>query len=134
MQTETYINAAELQSKFRIEQAYKPDFGKFLAVRWLYSITATGGKTWQQVVFFLLFTFTLSPLAFVADLTGIALWGLLLLAKRIIEGVLLAVLNIVQTVATRFLGTAAIIAAITLAAFIIYYKWQAISDFIKGQF
>jgi len=134
MQTETYINAAELQSKFHIEQSYKPDFGAWIALRWLYSITATGGKVWQHVVFYLLFTFTLSPLALAADLTGITLWGLLLVAKRILEGLLLAVLNIVQTVATRFLGTAAIITVVTSAVIIIYYKWQVISDFIKGLF
>ena len=134
MLTETYISEKELQTQFRIEQAYKPDFGKFLAVRWLYSITVTSGKTWQKVLFFLLFTFTLSPLALAADLTGLILYGSLLLAKRILEGLLLAALNIGQTVISKFLGTSAIIGALIGTTLIVYYKWDVISSFIKGLF
>lgn len=130
MQTETYINAAELQTKFHIEQAYKPDFGKFIATRWLYSITATGGKVWQHVIFYLLFTFTLSPLALAADIAALAVYALLLVAKKFLEGVLAAVL----TVCTKAAGTVAIIAAAVGTIIIIYYKWDAIQDFIKGLF
>lgn len=130
MLTETYISEKELQTQFRIEQAYKPDFGKFLAVRWLYSITVTSGKTWQKVLFFLLFTLTLSPLALVIDLLGILAYGLLLVVKKFLDGVFAAVLAICQ----KALGTAAIIAAAIGTILIIYFKWHVITDFVKGLF
>ncbi len=131
--TETYISESEIhRPKFRIEQSYKPDFGAWIALRWLYSITATDGKIWQHVIFYLMFTLLLSPLALAADLSGIVAYGLLLLAKKILEGVLLMLLNIGQTIAQKFLGTAALIAAAVGSILLIYYKWQVISDFIKG--
>ncbi|MCR5453409.1 MAG: hypothetical protein K6F33_00280 [Bacteroidales bacterium] len=134
MATETYISESEINGRFRIEQAYKPDFGAWLALRWLYSITATGGKVWHHIVFYLLFTLLLSPLALAADLSGIVAYGLLLLAKKILEGFLLAIIHIGQTVVTRFLGTAALIAAAVGSVLIIYYQWDVITDFIKGLF
>lgn len=128
--TETYISAAELQTKFHIEQAYKPDFGKFLIVRWLYSITATGGKVWQRVIFYLLFTLTLSPLALAADIAALAVYILLLVAKKFLDGVLAAVL----AVCTKAAGTVAIIAAAVGTILILYFKWDVITDFVKGLF
>ena len=130
MQTETYINAAELQSKFHIGQSYKPDFGSWIALRWLYSITATGGKVWQHVVFYLLFTFTLSPLALAADIAALAVYILLLVAKKFLDGVLAAVL----AVCTKAVGTVAIIAAAVGTILILYFKWDVITDFVKGLF
>ncbi len=130
MHTETYISEKELQTKFRIAQAYKPNFGKFVATRWLYSITANGGKTWQRFLFFLLFTLALSPLALTADFCGLAVFGLLVLAKKFLEGVLVAVL----TVGQRFLGTAAVIGALIGSILILYYKWDVITSFVKGLF
>ena len=130
MQTETYISAAELQTKFHIEQAYKPDFGKFLIVRWLYSITATDGKVWQHVIFYLLFTLLLSPLALTLDLLGILIYGLFLLAKKFLEGLFAAVFAVCQ----KAIGIAAMIAAAVGTILIIYFKWDVITDFIKGLF
>lgn len=128
--TETFISENELQTRFRIEQSYKPDFGKFVAIRWLYSIGATGGKNWQRVLFYLLFTLTLSPLALVIDLLGILAYGLLLVVKKFLDGIFAAVLAICQ----KALGTAAIIAAAIGTILIIYFKWHVITDFVKGLF
>ena len=84
------------------------------------------------MLFFLSFTFFLSPLALAADLCGLVLYGSLLLAKRILEGLLLAVLNIGQTVISKFLGTAVTIGALIGTTLIIYYQWDAITNFIKS--
>ncbi len=130
MQTETYISTTELQNRFRITQGYRPNFGAFLVVRWLYSISAEGGKGWQRVLFFLAFTLTFSPLALALDIVGIVVYGLLVIAKKFLEGVLAAVIAICQ----KAIGTAAVIAAAVASVLIIYFKWQAISDFIKGLF
>lgn len=128
--TEVYISERELQTRFRIAQAYKPDFGKFVVIRWLYSINANGGHTWQRLLFYLLFTFTLSPLAFAADITGLVIYGALLIAKKFIEGLALMLL----TVCKRFLGTVATIAAAIGAILLIYYQWDIITNFVKGLF
>lgn len=129
--TETYISESEIhRPKFHIGQSYKPDFGAWLALRWLYSITATDGKVWQHVVFYLLFTLLLSPLALTLDLLGILIYGLFLLAKKFLEGLFAAVFAVCQ----KAIGIAAMIAAAVGTILIIYFKWDVITDFIKGLF
>ena len=128
---ETYISESEIhRPKFHIGQSYKPDFGAWLALRWLYSITATDGKVWQHVVFYLLFTLLLSPLALTLDLLGILIYGLFLLAKKFLEGLFAAVFAVCQ----KAIGIAAMIAAAVGTILIIYFKWDVITDFIKGLF
>ena len=127
--TETYIAESEIhRPKFHIGQSYKPDFGAWLSLRWLYSITATDGKVWQHVIFYLFFTLLLSPLALTLDLLGIFIYGLFLLAKKFMEGVFAAVLAVCQ----KALGTAAMIAAAFATILIIYFQWHTITDFVKG--
>ena len=139
--TETYISESEVhRPKFHIGQSYKPDFGAWLSLRWLYSITATDGrlysitatdgKVWQHVVFYLLFTLLLSPLALTLDLLGILIYGLFLLAKKFLEGLFAAVFAVCQ----KAIGIAAMIAAAVGTILIIYFKWDVITDFIKGLF
>lgn len=129
--TETYISESEIhRPKFHIGQSYKPDFGAWLSLRWLYSITATDGKVWQHVVFYLLFTLLLSPLALTLDLLGILIYGLFLLAKKFLEGLFAAVFAVCQ----KAIGIAAMIAAAVGTILIIYFKWDVITDFIKGLF
>ena len=129
--TETYISESEIhRPKFHIGQSYKPDFGAWLSLRWLYSITATDGKVWQHVIFYLLFTLLLSPLALTLDLLGILIYGLFLLAKKFLEGVFAAVFAVCQ----KAIGIAAMIAAAVGTILIIYFKWDVITDFIKGLF
>ncbi len=129
--TETYISESEIhRPKFHIGQSYKPDFGAWLALRWLYSITATDGKVWHHVIFYLFFTLLLSPLALTLDLMGILIYGLFLLAKKFLEGLFAAVFAICQ----KAIGIAAMIAAAVGTILIIYFKWDVITDFIKGLF
>ena len=129
--TETYISESEIhRPKFHIGQSYKPDFGAWLSLRWLYSITATDGKVWQHVIFYLLFTLLLSPLALTLDLLGILIYGLFLLAKKFLEGLFAAVFAVCQ----KAIGIAAMIAAAVGTILIIYFKWDVITDFIKGLF
>lgn len=128
--TETYISTQELQQKFRVEQSYKPDFGAFLAVRWLYSITATGGKVWQRLLFFIFFTLTLSPLTLAIDIAALVIYAAAIVAKKFLEGVLAAIL----TVCTKAAGAVAVIAAAVGSILIIYFKWDAITSFVKGLF
>ena len=129
--TETYISESEIhRPKFHIGQSYKPDFGAWLSLRWLYSITATDGKVWQHVVFYLFFTLLLSPLALTLDLLGILIYGLFLLAKKFLEGLFAAVFAVCQ----KAIGIAAMIAAAVGTILIIYFKWDVITDFIKGLF
>ena len=129
--TETYISESEIhRPKFHIGQSYKPDFGAWIALRWLYSITATDGKVWQHVIFFILFTLLFSPLALALDIAGLVVYGLLLLAKKFLEGVLAAVLAICQ----KAIGTAAMIAAAVATILLIYFQWHTITDFVKGLF
>ena len=129
--TETYISESEVnRPKFHIGQSYKPDFGAWLSLRWLYSITATDGKVWQHVIFYLLFTLLLSPLALTLDLLGILIYGLFLLAKKFLEGLIAAVFAACQ----KAIGIAAMIAAAVGTILIIYFKWDVITDFIKGLF
>ncbi|MBQ1884789.1 MAG: hypothetical protein II165_07230 [Bacteroidales bacterium] len=129
--TETYISESEIhRPKFHIGQSYKPDFGAWLSLRWLYSITATDGKVWQHVIFYLFFTLLLSPLALTLDLMGILIYGLFLLAKKFLEGLFAAVFAICQ----KAIGIAAMIAAAVGTILIIYFKWDVITDFIKGLF
>lgn len=129
--TETYISESEIhRPKFHIGQSYKPDFGAWLALRWLYSITATDGKVWQHVIFYLFFTLLLSPLALTLDLLGILIYGLFLLAKKFLEGLFAAVFAVCQ----KAIGIAAMIAAAVGTILIIYFKWDVITDFIKGLF
>ena len=129
--TETYISESEVhRPKFHIGQSYKPDFGAWLSLRWLYSITATDGKVWQHVVFYLLFTLLLSPLALTLDLLVILIYGLFLLAKKFLEGLFAAVFAVCQ----KAIGIAAMIAAAVGTILIIYFKWDVITDFIKGLF
>ena len=129
--TETYISESEVhRPKFHIGQSYKPDFGAWLALRWLYSITATDGKVWQHVIFYLFFTLLLSPLALTLDLLGILIYGLFLLAKKFLEGLFAAVFAVCQ----KAIGIAAMIAAAVGTILIIYFKWDVITDFIKGLF
>ena len=125
--TETYISESEIhRPKFHIGQSYKPDFGAWLSLRWLYSITATDGKVWQHVVFYLFFTLLLSPLALTLDLLGILIYGLFLLAKKFLEGLFAAVFAVCQ----KAIGIAAMIAAAVGTILIIYFKWDVITDFI----
>lgn len=129
--TETYISESEVnRPKFHIGQSYKPDFGAWLSLRWLYSITATDGKVWQHVIFYLFFTLLLSPLALTLDLLGILIYGLFLLAKKFLEGLIAAVFAVCQ----KAIGIAAMIAAAVGTILIIYFKWDVITDFIKGLF
>ena len=129
--TETYISESEVnRPKFHIGQSYKPDFGAWLSLRWLYSITATDGKVWQHVIFYLFFTLLLSPLALTLDLMGILIYGLFLLAKKFLEGLFAAVFAVCQ----KAIGIAAMIAAAVGTILIIYFKWDVITDFIKGLF
>lgn len=129
--TETYISESEIhRPKFHIGQSYKPDFGAWLSLRWLYSITATDGKVWQHVIFYLFFTLLLSPLALTLDLLGILIYGLFLLAKKFLEGLFAAVFAVCQ----KAIGIAAMIAAAVGTILIIYFKWDVITDFIKGLF
>lgn len=129
--TETYISESEIhRPKFHIGQSYKPDFGAWVALRWLYSITATDGKVWQHVIFYLFFTLLLSPLALTLDLWGILIYGLFLLAKKFLEGLFAAVFAVCQ----KAIGIAAMIAAAVGTILIIYFKWDVITDFIKGLF
>ncbi|MBO7596210.1 MAG: hypothetical protein J6T70_04115 [Bacteroidales bacterium] len=130
--TETFISETAIKTKFRIEQAYKPDFGMFLITRYLYSITATGGNVWFRLLFFLLFTFALSPLALAADLTAAAVYALLVLTKKIIEGLWLAAVNILQAAVSKLLGTILTFAATVAALLTLYYKWDYITDFFKN--
>jgi len=129
--TETYISESEIhRPKFHIGQSYKPDFGAWLSLRWLYSITATDGKVWQHVIFYLFFTLLLSPLALTLDLMGILIYGLFLLAKKFLEGLFAAVFAVCQ----KAIGIAAMIAAAVGTILIIYFKWDVITAFIKGLF
>ena len=130
MQTETYISESEWQGKFKVSQDYHPDFGKFLAVRWLYSISATGGRIWMRILFYLLFTLTLSPLALAVDIAALAVYALLLVAKKFLEGVVAAVLAVI----TKAAGTVAIIAAVVVTILILYFKWDVVICFVKGLF
>lgn len=131
MQTiETYISAQELQQRFRVEQSYKPDFGAFLAIRWLYSITATGGKVWQRLLFFVIFTLTLSPFTLATDIAALAIYAAGIVAKKFIEGLLAAIL----TVCTKAAGAVAVIVAAVGTTLTIYFKWDAIICFVKGLF
>lgn len=130
MLTENYYTELELYQKFHVEQAYKPDFGAFLAIRWLYSITATGGKWWQRFIFYLIFTLSLSPLTFAIDIAALCIYAVVQIAKRFLEGVLAAIL----TVCTKAAGTVAIIAAAVGTILIIYLKWDAIVIYVSGLF
>lgn len=130
MLTENYYTELELYQKFHVEQAYKPDFGAFLCVRWLYSITATGGKWWQRFAFYVVFTLSLSPLTFVIDIAALIIYAAVQIVKKFLEGVLAAIL----TVCTKAAGTVAIIAAAVGTILIIYIKWDAIVIYVSGLF
>lgn len=130
MTTETYISEKEIQSKFRIYQAYKPNFGIFYATRYLYSIDAAGGKTWQRCLFYLVFNFALTPLSLVLDLLGAAVYGAILLTKRIAEGLFLATVSIIQSAFTKFLNTTLTIAAVLIVALALYYRWNDIIYYV----
>lgn len=130
MLTENYYTELELYQKFHVEQAYKPDFGAFLAIRWLYSITATGGKWWQRFAFYVVFTLSLSPLTFAIDIAALFIYAAVQIVKKFLEGVLAAIL----TVCTKAAGTVAIIAAAVGTILIIYIKWDAIVIYVSGLF
>lgn len=130
MLTENYYTELELYQKFHVEQAYKPDFGAFLAIRWLYSITATGGKWWQRFIFYVVFTLSLSPLTFAIDIAALIVYATVQIVKKFLEGVLAAIL----TVCTKAAGTIAIIAAAVGTILIIYLKWDAIVIYVSGLF
>lgn len=129
-QTETFISETEYLHQFHVEQSYKPDFGAFLAIRWLYSITATGGKWWQRSLFYIVFTLTLSPLTFAIDIAALIVYAAVQIVKKFLEGVLAAIL----TVCTKAAGTVAIIAAAVGTILIIYLKWDAIVIYVSGLF
>lgn len=129
---ETFISENAIpRNPFRIGQSYKPDWGAFVVTRYLYSITATGGETWQRCLFYLVFTFALSPLALAVDLAALAFYGAILLVKRIAEGLFLAVVNIIQAAFSKFLNTTLTIAAVVLVVLALYYRWNDITYFIK---
>ena len=130
MTTETYISEKEIQSKFRVGQSYKPNFGIFYATRYLYSIDAVGGKTWQRCLFYLVFNFALTPLSLALDLSGAALYGAILLIKRIAEGLFLATISIIKSAFTKFLNTTLTIAAVLIVALAIYYRWSDITYYV----
>lgn len=131
MLTENYYTELELlYQKFHVEQSYKPDFGAFLCVRWLYSITATGGKWWQRFAFYVVFTLSLSPLTFAIDIAALCIYAAVQIVKKFLEGVLAAIL----TVCTKAAGTVAIIAAAVGTILIIYLKWDAIVIYVSGLF
>lgn len=128
--TETYIPESALYTKFRVSQAYKPNFGIFYATRYLYSIDAVGGKTWQRCLFYLVFNFALTPLSLALDVSGAALYGAILLIKRIAEGLFLAAVSIIQSAFTKFLNTTLTIAAVLIVALAIYYRWSDITYYV----
>lgn len=130
MLTENYYTELELYQPFRVEQTYKPDFGAFLCVRWLYSITATGGKWWQRFLFYVVFTLSLSPLTFALDIAALCIYAVVQIAKKFFEGVLAAIL----TVCTKAAGTVAIIAAAVGTILIIWLKWDVIVKLVTGLF
>lgn len=130
MSTENYISEKELYQQFHVEQSYKPDFGAFLCVRWLYSITATGGKWWQRFLFYIAFTLSFSPLTFLIDIVALSIYAVIQILKKFLEGVLAAIL----TICTKAAGTVAIIAAAVGTSLIIYLKWDEIVSFLNGLF
>ncbi len=124
--TETYIPESALYAKFRITLAFQPQWGKFYATRYLYAITAEGGKTWQRCLFYLVFTFALTPVTLSLDVAGLTLYAVIAVLKKFVEGIVAAVLTVCQ----RFLGTAAIIIAAVGTVLLIYYKWDLITYYI----
>lgn len=130
-QTETYISEKELAARFRISQAYKPNFGAFYLLRCLYSIIAEGGKTWQRLAFFALFTFPFTAVAIVIDLVCIAFVGVGKLLFKVIEGLWLMAVSVVRavlsTIVNNYFGTVLKVGAAVSAILLIYYNWSTLT-------
>ena len=130
-QTETYISEKEIAARFKIVQAYKPNFGAFYLLRCLYSITAAGGETWQRLAFFALFTFPFTAVAIVIDLACIAFAGVGKILFKVIEGLWLMAVSVVRavfgTIVSNYLGTVLKIGAAVSAILLIYYNWSTLT-------
>lgn len=117
---------------FSISQRYSPKFGIFYALRCLFSIRATGGRTCQRVAFYSSFYLLLAPVAVVIDLFTLAVYALYLVCKKLVELVYAAVVLLLETVIKKFLGVVLVLAAVVLTTLTIYVKWHDILAYIKA--
>ena len=117
---------------FSINQRYSPNFGIFYALRCLFSIRATGGRTCQRVAFYSSFYLLLAPLAVVIDIFTLSVYALYLICKKLVELVYAAVVLLLETVIKKFLGVVLVLAAVVITTLFIYVKWHDILDYIKA--
>lgn len=125
---DTYISVRELKKRFSIYVGYKPDFGVFYIVRWLYAIVVDGSE-WIKVVSFVI-TFTLTPIALSIDLAALLSVGVLYIAYKIVVNVIKLIFKclstLFSTIVSSYLGTLLKLVAIAMFAMSMYLKFDDI--------
>lgn len=125
---DTYISVRELKKRFTIYVGYKPDFGVFYVVRWLYAIVVDGAE-WIKVLSFVI-TFALTPLALSIDFAALLSVGVLYVAYKIVVTVIDLIIKcfstLFSTIVSNYLGTLLKLVAIAMFAMSIYLKFEDI--------
>lgn len=107
-------------------------FGAFYASRLLFAYDCEG-RAWQEN-FFAAVVGLMFPAAFVLDLCGIAVWYVCKILYKIFCGVWNLVLECLKNGFKNSVGVFLKIATILLSLLIIVYKWDVITDLVKGLF
>lgn len=125
---DTYISVRELKKRFTIYAGYKPDFGVFYIVRWLYAIVVDGSE-WIKVVSFVI-TFTLTPIALSIDFAALLSVGVLYVTYKIVVNVIKLIFKclstLFSTIVSSYLGTLLKLVAIAMFAMSMYLKFDDI--------
>ena len=125
---DTYISVRDLKKRFSIYVGYKPEFGVFYVVRWLYAIVVDGAE-WIKVLSFVI-TFTLTPIALSIDFAALLSVGILYVAYKIAVNVIKLIFKclstLFSTIVLSYLGTLLKLVAIAMFAMSIYLKFDDI--------
>lgn len=125
---DTYISVRDLKKRFSIYVGYKPEFGVFYVVRWLYAIVVDGAE-WIKVLSFVI-TFTLTPIALSIDFAALLSVGILYVAYKIAVNVIKLIFKclstLFSTIVSSYLGTLLKLVAIAMFAMSIYLKFDDI--------
>ena len=117
---------------FRIFRVKDVKFGAFYATRLLFAYDCEG-REWLQNTF-AAFAGLMFPVAFSFDLCGIAVWYVCKILYKIFCGVWNLVLKCIEDGFKNSVGVLFKIATILLSLLIIVYKWDVITDLVKGLF
>lgn len=119
---------------FKISQYYKPRKGVFYVVRLLYSIKAQGGTMFKRSVFYILFTFTLTPLCLFIDFVTLIAIATFYILRFLAKNIYSMFKDVFSVILNNYIATFLKLAAIVTIVILIIQKWQSINTIISKLF